>query len=65
MTVPPFLDMEKNFRTANPGMCEHDCQAYLPLVSTGIFALLRASEQVTAQARSFDPGGATQKGRHL
>ena len=55
MTVPPFLDMEKNFRTANPGMCEHDCQACLTLMSTGIFALLRASEQATAQARSFDP----------
>jgi hypothetical protein len=55
ITVPLFLDMEKSFRTANPGMCEHDCQAYLTLMSTGIFALLRASEQVTSQVRSFDP----------
>ena len=55
LTLPLLRKVEAVFAQANPDLSDHDVQAYLTLYSTGIFALLRASEQSTTRTTNFDP----------
>ena len=50
LALPLLRKVEAVFAQANPDLSDHDVQACLTLRSTGIFALLRASEQSTTIA---------------
>ena len=55
ITVPLFKKIAAKFASANPDLSNYDVQAYLTFMSTGIWALLRYSEQGAPRVKGFDP----------